>query len=65
MDFFFSPDWLNREGPSFAFKIDHILFVVIGLLIGVGLCFLLHKKDKKIIKITCISILLMIKDIFR
>ena len=56
MDFFFSPDWLNREGPKYAFKLDHILFVVLGLLIGVLLCFLLCKKDKKVIKITCISI---------
>ena len=56
MDFFFSPDWLNREGPKYAFKLDHILFVVLGLLIGVLLCFLLRKKDKKVIKITCISI---------
>ena len=56
MDFFFSPDWLNREGPKYAFKLDHILFVAIGLLIGVLLCFLLRKKDKKVIKITCISI---------
>ena len=56
MDFFFSPDWLNREGPKYAFKLDHILFVALGLLIGVLLCFLLRKKDKKVIKITCISI---------
>lgn len=56
MDFFFSPDWLNREGPKYAFKLDHILFVVLGLLIGVLLCFLLRKKDKKVIKMTCISI---------
>ncbi len=56
MDFFLSHDWLNREGPSYAFKLDHILFVVIGLLIGVFLCFFLRKKDKKVIKITLISI---------
>ena len=56
MDFFFSPDWLNREGPKYAFKLAHILFVALGLLIGVLLCFLLRKKDKKVIKITCISI---------
>ena len=30
MDFFLSHDWLNREGPSYAFKLDHILFIVIG-----------------------------------
>ena len=56
MDFFSSHDWLNRPGPTYAFKLDHILFVVIGLLIGVSLCFLLFKKDKKVIKITLISI---------
>ena len=56
MDFFTSHDWLNRPGPTYAFKLDHILFVVIGLLIGVGLCFLLFKKDKKVIKITLLSI---------
>ena len=56
MNFFESHDWLNRPGPTYAFKLDHILFVVIGLLIGVGLCFLLRKKDKKTIKIVLISI---------
>ena len=56
MDFFLSHDWLNRKGPSYAFKLDHILFVVIGLLIGVFLCFFLRKKDKKVIKITLVSI---------
>ena len=56
MDFFTSHDWLNRPGPTYAFKLDHILFVVIGLLIGVALCFLLRKKHKKVIKITLISI---------
>ena len=56
MDFFLSHDWLNREGPSYAFKLDHILFIVIGLLIGVGLCFLLRKKERRIIKITLICI---------
>lgn len=56
MYFFESHDWLNRPGPKYAFKLDHILFVVIGLLIGVGLCFLLRKKDKKTIKIVLIAI---------
>ena len=55
MDFFTSPDWLNRDGP-YAFKLDHILFVVISMLIGVGLCFLLNKKEKKTIKIVLISL---------
>ena len=56
MNFFESHDWLNRPGPTYAFKLDHILFVVIGLLIGVCLCFLLRKKDKKTIKIVLIAI---------
>ena len=56
MDFFLSHDWLNREGPTYAFKLDHILFIIIGLLVGVFLCFFLRKKDKKVIKITLISI---------
>ena len=56
MNFFESHDWLNRPGPTYAFKLDHILFVVIGLLIGVGLCFFLRKKEKKTIKIVLIAI---------
>jgi len=66
MDFFLSHDWLNREGPTYAFKFDHILFIVIGLLIGVFLCFFLRKKDKRIIKITLISIwaLAVVVEIF-
>ena len=55
MNFFTSPDWLNRPEP-YAFKLDHILFVAISLLIGVGLCFLLRKKEKKTIKIVLISL---------
>lgn len=56
MNFFESHDWLNRPGPTYAFKLDHILFVVIGLLIGVGLCFFLRKKENKTIKIVLIAI---------
>ena len=56
MDFFTKPDWFNRPGPTYAFQIDHILFVVISLLIGVGLCFLLHNKSRKTIKIVLISL---------
>ena len=26
-------DFFNREGPSYAFKLDHILFIVISLLL--------------------------------
>ena len=56
MNFFDSNDWLNRPGPKYAFQLDHILFVVIGLLIGVGLCFLLRKKEQKTVKIVLISL---------
>lgn len=49
MDFFTSTDWLGREGP-YAFKLDHLLFILISLSLGVLLAFLLKKKDKKIIK---------------
>lgn len=56
MEFFTSPDWLNRPGPDYAFQLDHILFIVISMLIGVGLCFLLRRKDKKNIKIVLISL---------
>ena len=56
MNFFESHDWLNRPGPTYAFKLDHILFVIIGLIIGVALCFFLRKKDKKTIKIVLIAI---------
>lgn len=66
MDSFLSHDWLNREGPTYAFKLDHILFIAIGLLVGVFLCFFLRKKDKRIIKITLISIwaLAVVVEIF-
>ena len=66
MDFFLSHDWLNRDGLTYAFKLDHILFIVIGLLVGVFLCFFLRKKDKRIIKITLISIwaLAVVVEIF-
>ena len=49
MDFFESHDWLNRPGPNYAFQLDHILFIVIAMLIGVGLSLFLRKKDKKTI----------------
>ena len=55
MDFFNKHDWLNREGP-YAFKIEHFGFIIIAILIGVGLCLLLRKKDKKTIKIVLISL---------
>lgn len=55
-DFLAIHDFFNREGPSYAFKLDHILFIVISLLIGVLLCLLLRNKDKKTIRIVLISL---------
>ena len=56
MNIFTSRDWLNRGLDNYAFQLDHILFVVISMLIGVGLCFLLRKKSKKTIKIVLLSL---------
>lgn len=55
MDFFDSRDWLNRQ-PPYAFRIDHILAIIIGLGIGVFLALFLKKKDKKITKWVTISL---------
>ena len=54
MDFFNANDWLSRPGPKYAFKLDHILFIVIAMLIGVGLCFLLHKKNKNTVHLVLV-----------
>ena len=56
MEFFTSHDWFNRPGPKYAFQLDHILFIVIGLAIGFFLAFFLRKKSKKTISITLISL---------
>ena len=55
MEFIDSTDWLNRE-PPYAFQWDHILFIVVGLLIGVFLALFLRKKSRKAIKIILISL---------
>ena len=55
MDFYDSRDWLNREGP-YAFQWDHILFIVLGLGIGVFLAFFLRNKSKNLIKTVLISL---------
>ena len=55
MDFFTSKDWLGREAP-YAFKLDHILFIVISLAIGFFLGFLLRNKSRKTISITLIAL---------
>ena len=55
MEFFTSRDWLGREGP-YNFKLDHILFIVIGLGLGFLLAFLLRGKNKKTIKTWIISL---------
>ena len=59
MDFFTSHDWLNRPGPKYAFQLDHILFIIISMLIGAGLCFLcyhMQKKHKNFTKIVLVSL---------
>ena len=53
MNFFNSHDWLNRTGP-YAFKLDHILFIVIAMTIGVLLSLYLRKKERKTITIVLI-----------
>ena len=55
MYFFYQPDWLNRQ-PPYAFQWDHFLFIGIIMLNAVGLCFLLHGKKEKTIKIVLISL---------
>ena len=56
MDFFNSHDWLNRGGYDYIFHFDHIIYLVIALLVTVGLCFLLYKKDKATVKKTLVII---------
>ena len=56
MDFFNSHDWLNRGGYNYLFKFDHIIYLIIAVLVAVGLCFLLYKKDKNTVKKTLIII---------
>ena len=54
MDFFLANDWLHREGPSYAFKWDHLLVIGLIVVIGVFLSLFLRKKSEKTIKITMI-----------
>ena len=55
MDFFTKADWFDRPGP-YAFRIEHILFIVFSVLIGVGLSLILKKREKKTIKIVLITL---------
>ena len=55
MDFFNSPDWLNREGP-YAFTLDHLLMVFGLLALGVVLALFLRKKDQRTIKIVLVCL---------
>ena len=55
MHFFTSRDWFNRE-PPFAFTLEHFLFIIIAMSVGVLLDILLRKKEKKTIKIVLISL---------
>ena len=56
MDFFSSHDWLGRNLDSYAFKLDHLLFILIAISIGVVLALVLRKREKKTIKIVLISL---------
>ena len=53
MNFFNTPDWLNRPGP-YAFTLDHLLMVFGLLALGVMMALFLKKKDQKTIKIVLI-----------
>ena len=55
MEFYDSKDWLNRE-PPYAFKWDHLLFLFVGLGIGIFLAFFLRNKSKKTVKIVILSL---------
>ena len=53
MNFFNTPDWLNRPGP-YAFTLDHLLMVFGLLALGVVMALFLRKKDQKTIRIVLI-----------
>ena len=55
MNFFNTPDWLNRPGP-YAFALDHLLMVFGLLALGTVMALFLRKKDQKIIKIVLICL---------
>ena len=55
MEFFFQPDWFNRPGP-YAFTLEHFMFILLAILIGVGLSLLLRKKSKRTIRIVLICL---------
>ena len=55
MDFFTKEDWFDRPGP-YAFRIEHILFIIAAIIIGVGLSLILRNKERKTIRIVLISL---------
>ena len=55
MDFFNTPDWLERPGP-YAFTLDHLLMVFGLLALGVMMAVFLRKKDRKTIKTVLICL---------
>jgi len=55
MDFFINPDLLGRSGP-YAFKWDHILFIILTTIIGFISAILLRKCKKETIKIVLICL---------
>ncbi len=54
-DFIYGNDWLNRQ-PPYAFKIDHLLFIYLGLGLGAIAAYFLRGKSKKTIEAVMISL---------
>ena len=55
MNFFYDTDWLNRE-PPYAFKWDHIVFIIVAMAIGIVFALFMRKRSKKTVHITLVSI---------
>ena len=53
MEFFLSPDWLNRPGP-FAYNTEYIIFIVLSIIFAFVFPILLRKSIQKTIKTTLI-----------
>lgn len=56
IEFLLDHDWLNREGPSYAFKADHILFIVIVMALGIAAAILLRNCKRRTISIVLLSL---------
>ncbi len=55
MKFFYNPDWFNRPGP-WAFTLEHFLFIIFTVLVGITVSLILRKNSQKTIKIVLISL---------